>query len=529
MPNKSNSTNTENTKLKPAEDYSGVLGKINKPLFWSASLFVLGITLIGFFFSESFSNTLKLLQSKIATNFGWLYLIICALYIVTGGFIALTKYGDIKLGKASDEPEFSFYAWIAMLFSCGVGVGFIFWGIAEPLYHWQQTPYLAEAGSKEAISVAQQICILHWGIHGWILFAVIGAAIAIPAYRYGKPMTVGISLYGLFGEKATRGFWGWVVDFISAFATVAGISASLGMGIMSFKYGFSALLGIELGTGSMVTILLIMIAGYILSACSGLQRGIRILSTTNITLAFGVLLFFLFFGPTTTLINTVVDSVGDYLRNFIFMSFWTDPEGQAFEGKWLGWWTIFYWGWWISWGPFAGGFLARISRGRTLRQYILGASLVPTAIAAIWFGIVGNSAIQCELAGSAELWKAVQADVGSGIFVLLSTYPLGTLVSFVVMFNLLIFIITSADSASFFVAMQMSKGELEPRLPMKLIWGLLIGSLAIVLLITGGLKALQTAAIVSAFPFAFIMIMILISLYKLLKKVKDDEAAARKA
>ena len=499
------------------EGRSTFLGKMNVPLFWSSSLFVLGITLIGLFFPDPFSNTLKLLQSKIALNFGWFYLLVCALYIVMGGFIAFTKYGNIKLGKASDEPEFTFFEWISMLFSCGVGVGFIFWGIAEPMYHWQQTPYLAAAGSKEAISVAQQICILHWGIHGWILFAIVGAAIAIPAYRFGKPMTVGISLYGLFGEKATTGFWGWFVDFIAAFATVAGISASLGMGIMSFKYGFSSLLGIELGTGSMVLILLAMIAGYVLSACSGIQRGIRILSSTNMALAFGVLLFFLFVGPTRILMNTVVDSVGDYLRNFVFMSFWTDPESQAFEGKWLGWWTIFYWGWWISWGPFAGGFLARISRGRTLRQYVLGAALVPTAIAVLWFGIVGNSAIQCELAGNAELWKAVQADVGSGIFVLLSTYPLGTLVSFVVMFNLLIFIITSADSASFFVAMQMSKGELEPKLSMKIVWGVLIGSLAVVLLISGGLKALQTAAIVSAFPFGIIMILILISLYKMLK------------
>jgi glycine betaine transporter len=351
-----------------------------------------------------------------------------------------------------------------------------------------------------------------------VVFALTGAAIAIPAYRYGKPMTVEISLYGLFGEKATKGFWGWVVDFISAFAIVAGVSTSLGFGIMSFKYGVFHLFGIELGTGDMVALLMVIIVAYTTSACTGIKRGIRILSSVNMALAFFVLLFFLFFGPTVQLINTLMDSVGGYLRNFMFFTFWTDPEAQSFDGKWLGWWSLFYWGWWFSFCPFVGGFLARISKGRTLREYVVAASLVPMAISAIWFCVIGNSGIQAEMAGTVELWKAVQANTASGIFVLLSTYPMGTFISFVVLFNLLIFIVTTADSASFFLAMQMSKGELEPKLGMKLLWGLLIGPLAIVLMLSNGLKALQSASIVSAFPFSIIMILMLFSLYKMLKR-----------
>ena len=311
---------------------------------------------------------------------------------------------------------------------------------------------------------------------------------------------------------------GKLVDFLAAFATIAGIATSLGMGLMSIRFGINHVFGANLGTTGLVIVMLFLIVGYTISAVSGLDRGIKILSNTNMILAFFVLLFFLFAGPTRFLLNLMVDSVGEYFSNIVFMSFWTDPMAQASDGKWMGWWTIFYWCWWIAWGPFVGGFVARISKGRTISEFIFGVILVPLVITIVWFNVVGGSALHAEINGTLEMYKAISADAGSGIFTLLTKYPMGSLVSFIVFFNLIIFLITSADSASFFVGMIISGGELEPSTPIKLIFGFLIGSITVVLLITGGLKALQTASIVAALPFAFVMLGMVVSTFRLLKK-----------
>jgi glycine betaine transporter len=333
------------------------------------------------------------------------------------------------------------------------------------------------------------------------------------------PLSVSNSLYGILGSK-TEGLWGKLVDFLAAFATIAGIATSIGMGLMSISFGIKHVFGADLGTSGMVVVMIVLILGYTLSAVSGLNKGIKILSNVNMGLAFCVLIFFLFAGPTIFLLNLMVDSVGQYFSNFVFMSFWTDPMAQASEGKWMGWWTIFYWCWWIALGPFVGGFVARISRGRTIREFIFGVILVHLVITIVWFNVVGGTALHAEISGTLEMYKAIAADSGSGIFTLLTQYPLGGLISFIVFFNLIIFLITSADSASFFVGMIVSGGELEPSTPIKLIFGFLIGSITVVLLITGGLKALQTASIVAALPFAFVMLGMVVSTFLLLKKEK---------
>lgn len=490
-----------------------MMGNMDHTLFWSTIILCATVLLIGIVFPEGFAATLNNLQAAISLNFGWLFLLVVAACIVVSAWLALGPHAHKKLGKDDDVPEYSTFSWISMLFSCGIGVGFIFWGVAEPMYHYMQPPYLASPASPESAIVAIQISALHWGIHGWALFVVAGLAIAYSSYRLGQPMTVATALYGLLG-KNTEGPWGKLINFLAAFATIAGISTTLGMGILSINFAMTYLFGIEMTKGLTVLAMCVLIGMYIISAATGISRGIKILSNINVTLGFGLLVFVLVFGPTRYFMNLMTASVGAYLENFIFMTFWTDPVN---ESPWLGWWTVFYWAWWISWLPFVGGFVARISKGRTIREFVWGVILAPTAIAIIWFSVVGGAAIHAEMTGTVPMWAAIQNDIGSGIFVLLQAYPLGFAVSFIVFINLLTFIVSSADSAAFFVAMVMSKGELEPTTPMRIIWGIFIGSLAVILLITGGLKALQTASIVAAFPLAIVVPFIIVSLFKMLK------------
>lgn len=495
---------------------NGILGQYDTRLFWSTLLVCSFITAFGVFSPETFGKTLSTLQGWISVNFGWFFLLTVAAFIVYLIWVAAGKYGNIPLGKDDEKPEYSFFEWIAMLFSCGIGIGFIMWAIAEPLYHHAAPPYLAVKGSAEAAPVGMQIALLHWGIHGWVCYAIAGLAIGYTTYRLGRPLSVANSLYGVLGEKV-NGAIGKTVDFLAAFATIAGISTSLGMGLMSIRFGIHHLFNIELGTTGLVVVMLFMIGAYTISAASGLDRGIKYLSKTNMYLAFIVLLFFFIAGPTLFQLRLMVDSTGRYFQNLIFMTFFADAMKTASDGKWLGWWTIFYWAWWIAWGPFVGGFVARISKGRTIREYVVGVVLVPLVITIVWFNVIGGSALHAEINGTLEMYKAISADVGSGIFTLLTAYPMGTLISWVVFFNLIVFLVTSADSAAFFVAMIIANGELNPTVGQRLTWGGFIGAISVLLLITGGLKAVQTASIIAALPFAFVMIAMMVSIAKLLR------------
>ena len=493
------------------------LGKYDNTLFWSTLILCVFVVGWGVMMPETFSAAMTASQQWITVNFTWFFMLTVSAFIVFAVWLGLSKYGEITLGADHEKPEFSFGSWIAMLFSCGIGVGFIFWGVAEPVYHYISPPYLADGGTPEAAPVAIQVSLLHWGVHGWIAYTICGLAIAYTTYRLKMPLSIATSLHGLIGDK-TKGTWGKAVDFLAASATIAGISTSLGMGLMSVKYGITHVFGADLGTSGLVWVTIAIIAGYTISAISGINRGIKWLSNINMTLMFGVLAFFLFAGPTLFLLDMMVDSVGRYFSNFMFMSFWTDPIDKASEGKWLGWWTVFYWCWWIAWGPFVGGFVARISKGRTIREFIFGVLLVPLFITFVWFNIVGGGALFAEMNQTVELYKAISDDLGSGIFVLLTTYPLGSLVAAIIFFNLIIFLITSCDSAAFFVGMIVSGGELEPSTPIKLIFGFLIGSITLVLFFTGGWKALQTVSIVAALPFTFVMVGMVFSIYLMVKK-----------
>jgi glycine betaine transporter len=495
---------------------SKYLGSFDPTIFWVTAMVTLCAVVYGFVSPKSFDTVMTGIQTYIIGRFSWFFILSVAIYLFVLAYIAFGRYGDLVLGKEDDKPEFSYFAWIAMLFSCGVGVGYAFWAVGEPIMHYMNTPYLAEAQTPEARTIAIQIVVMHWGVHAWGIFALVGLAIAFPAYRLGKPMNVSISLYGLFGDKIINSKLGRFVEILAAFATIAGVSTALGLGIISINAGIKHLFGTGLDITGQVIFMAFLIIAYVISAISGIEKGIKNLSTINVIIAFCWGAFILYSGPTTELLNLMLQSTGSYLHNFTLVTFWSDAHGT--KGPWLGWWTVFFWIWWISWGPFCGGFVARISKGRTIREFIIGVSVVPTLVAIVWFSIVGGASQHAQITGAVDLAAALKADMGSGIYVLLSTYPMGTFVGFLVLLNLIIFLITSADSASFFVAMQMSKGEKEPKTALKLIWGFFIGSLAMVLLVSGGLQALQKAAIIAGAPFAIITGMMVVSLFKMLKQ-----------
>ena len=497
-----------------------ILGSYDPAIFFVTAAVTLFAVVYGFVSPKSFDAGLSAIQSWITSRFSWFFILSVAIYLGIVIYIAFSKYGDLKLGKETDKPEFSYIAWIAMLFSCGVGVGYAFWAVGEPIMHYMNTPYLAESATPAARPIAIQIGIMHWGIHAWGIFALVGLAIAFPAYRLGKPMNVSISLYGLFGDKITGSPLGRFIEILAAFATIAGVSTALGLGIMSCNAGIEYIFGAPLSTTGQLIFMAILIGLYITSAVSGIEKGIKNLSTINIAIAFCWGAFILFSGPTRELLGLMVQTAGSYINNFIYVTFWTDATGS--KGQWLQWWTVFYWIWWISWGPFCGGFVARISKGRTIREFIIGVCLVPSIVAIVWFSIVGGASQAAQIAGTVDLAAALKADMGSGIYALLNTYPMGYAVGIIVFINLVIFLVTSADSASFFVAMQMSGGDTEPNTPMKLIWGVFIGSLALVLLASGGLQALQKASIIAGAPFAIVTFMMAASLFKMLKRAMNE-------
>lgn len=449
--------------------------------------------------------------------------------------IAFSKYGSLKLGSDDDEPEFSWFAWASMMFSASIGGAAIMWTAAEPLYHLMGSSWVVDEGTKgiaAGIPRAIQLTIFDWGVHGWSLFAIGGLAIAFPAYRKNKPMTVGTGLYGLLGDKANTGVWGKLSDILGAVSTIGGVATALGMIIMALAWAINHLFGVELGLGGKIGLLLFIIVCYIASAISGINRGIRILSLVNVYIALFMAAFLLIMGPTEWLLNLMTQSVGEYFGRFIEMTFWTDAgnfvDGEFKQRSWLNWWVVFYWLWWATYIPFCGGFLARISKGRTIREYLLGSIFAPLAILFVIFTIWGGNACYIEVTGQAQIWAEVQNNFGAGVYMVMEQFPGGTLLSYLFFLSVLFFAVTTADSASYFVSMQMSHGDTDPSIPMRALWGSIIGFLGVFFMAAGGggasaLNALKGLSIIVGTPFFLVEIAFIISIFKMLAKAHKGE------
>lgn len=501
----------------------GLFRDVNPPMATLSKSIILAFVLFTVADVDFAAKVFSATQHWIQSNLDWFYILSMCLFIGFTFWLMLSKYGSIRLGKDFDEPEFSYFSWFSMLFGAGMGIGLLFWSIAEPTYHMQSNPFLAPdtANTIAGANTAMQVTFLHWGLHGWAVYAIVALALAYFSYRHDLPLTIRAALYPVFGHKI-YGWRGHLADLLAVFGTVFGVATTLGLGAGQINAGLHYMFGLPIGTTTQVFIILVVSVVATLSAVSGVGKGIKILSELNMWLSILLISIFVLAGPTVFLLGFFITNLGDYLVNFIPMGFWVDP---APDGQWQGWWTVFYWGWWIAWAPFVGMFIARVSKGRTIREFCLGVLLVPTLVTFFWMSIFGGTGMFMELfadggVGTGGIINAVNEDISKPLFVVIEQLNLGIftkIVAFISTVLIITYFVTSSDSGTLVITTLISMGKEEPPVSYRIFWGMSEGVVAAVLLIAGGLKALQTASLAAGLPFAFIIFLMMYSLVKALK------------
>ena len=470
---------------------------------------------------ESAGGLFQTIQSTIITYASWYYVLVVAVILVTVTAVTFSRFGDIKLGPDHSEPDYSFLSWFAMLFSAGMGIGLMFFGVAEPVMHFLNPP-LGDGGTPAAAAQAMELTFFHWGIHAWSMYAIVALILAYFAYRHDLPLTLRSSLYPLIGDRI-YGPIGALIDIFAVLGTVCGVATSLGLGVLQINSGLAYLFDVPVS--STVQILLVVVTTILatISVVLGLDVGIKRLSEFNIFLAIALLLGVLLIGPTVYLLQAFVQNTGSYLSELVTKTFNLYTYNPT---DWIGGWTIFYWGWWLSWAPFVGLFIARISRGRTIREFVLGAMLGPTLFTLFWMTVFGNSGIDLILnQGVTSLGAAVQADSSVALFKIFENFPMSEVLSFIAVIMVMVFFVTSADSGALVVNMLCAYGEDDTPAIQRSIWTVFIGLIAIVLLLAGGLGSLQTAAIASALPFSVALLFAMWGFWKALSQdVKKRDA-----
>ena len=470
---------------------------------------IVSLILVALGFVPGYGEVAKNWRALIGTDFGWFYLLLVTLIVLVCGFFVLSPMGQIKLGEPDSKPEYSTGSWIAMLFSAGMGIGLVFYGAAEPLSHFaNKTPHAAP-GSQQAMADSFQFTFFHWGIHAWAVYGIVALALAYFGFRKEEKYLLSVTLKPLFGKK-TDGWLGYIIDIVTVVATVIGVATTLGFGAIQINGGLSYLTDNAIPNSMEVRTVIIVVttALFVLSALSGLGKGIKILSNLNMILAIALLAIAIAVGPTVKIFDNMSESIGLYMQNFFEMSFRT----AAFNGDeraWIDTWTIFYWSWWISWSPFVGLFIARISKGRSIREFITVVLLIPTVLSFIWFSAFGTMANTVQQNGLENLTKLEDEQLLFGTF---KHYPLGILMSIIAIILIFTFFITSADSATYVLSMLSEDGRLIPTNGKKVVWGVIVAGIATVLLYAGGLDALRHTLIIIALPFAVVIALIVVAL-----------------
>jgi choline/carnitine/betaine transport len=450
------------------------------------------------------------------TNTGWLFVLTASGFVVFVLWLAMSRYGNIPLGRDDEEPEFRTSSWVAMMFSAGMGIGLMFYGVSEPISHFTTPPPGTGApGNPSAVQHAMATTLFHWTLHPWAIYAVVGLSIAYGVYRKGRLQLISAAFEPLLGRHA-HGGWGKVIDMLAIFATLFGSAASLGLGALQIQSGLQIVAGVgHVGNAVLVGIITLLTVAFVLSAVSGVAKGIQWLSNVNMVLAVALAAFVFIVGPTVFMLNLVPTSLGSYIQDLPMMASRTGAEG-AKTSSWLQSWTVFYWAWWLSWTPFVGMFIARISRGRTIRQFVTGVLLVPSLVSMVWFCIFGGAAIDLQQKGT-DIAKAGGGAVESQLFSTLDAYPLATVTGVVVMLLVAIFFVSGADAASIVMGTLSERGTQSPRRATVVFWGVATGAVAAVMLLVGGddaLTGLQTITIVAALPFVVVMIGLAVALVK---------------
>ncbi|PTA50653.1 BCCT family transporter [Shewanella morhuae] len=492
-----------------------IKSSINPPVFYSSVFFIILIVMICAVWPTEANTVFKSIQSWIETQAGWFYILSVAFFLIFILFIMVSRFGDIKLGPDHSVPDYSYKSWIAMLFSAGMGIGLMFFGVAEPVMHYLAPPD-ATPESLAAAKEAMKITFFHWGLHAWAIYAVVALSLAYFSYRHKLPLLPRSALYPLIGERI-YGPIGHTVDTFAVLGTMFGVATSLGFGVLQVNSGLSYLFE-SLPNNAVVQVCLIIGITLLatLSVFSGLDKGVKRLSELNLGLAIILLIIVLVLGPTVMLLQAFVQNTGGYLSDLVNKTF----NLYAYQHKedWLGGWTLLYWGWWISWSPFVGTFIARVSRGRTIREFLIGVLFVPSTLTFLWMTVFGNSAIDSIMNHGAQyLADAVNTDVSVALFVFFEHMPFPTLLSGIAICLVVTFFVTSSDSGSLVIDNLTSGGDNNAPVWQRVFWALLQGVVASVLLLAGGLQALQTAAIASAMPFLIVMLFMCLGLFKALK------------
>ncbi|WLR48210.1 BCCT family transporter [Halobacillus litoralis] len=497
--------------------------QIKNPVFLISATVITVLVIVGAINPEGFGTVAGTLFDFTTINFGWFYLISVFGFVIFMAALGLSKYGKIKIGPQDSKPEFPFFTWIGMLFSAGFGVGLVFWGVAEPMSHFFETPFSdLDAQTEDAARVAMGYSFFHWGINQWSVFAIVGLLIGFLQFRKDKNGLVSTALEPVLGKSKPVKY---TIDSLAVIATVMGIATSLGLGILQMNGGLNAVFGIPNSTSIQLIITGVLLVLYLTSSSTGLEKGIKWLSNLNLALCLVLLLFVFFAGPTVFILNSFTLGIGDYITNFVGYSLRLTPyEG----GSWLRDWTIFYWAWVIAWSPFVGAFVARVSRGRTIREFIFGVLIVPPLIACLWIAVFGGTALNSDLNNGTQIAEAVNNDVTVALFEAFEYLPLTGILSFLSILLIATFLITSADSATYILASMTTNGSLTPALAIKVIWGVLMAAIAGVLLVAGGLDALQTASLVSALPFTVIIILFVYAFTKMIRKEPLPERRRKK-
>ncbi|WP_367104035.1 BCCT family transporter [uncultured Psychrobacter sp.] len=500
----------------------GPFPRVSKPVFLTSVILITVFIIFGALFNEQAEIVFNQAKEFVSLRFGWFFIAVINTTLLMSIYMILSRYGDIRLGHQTEKPEYKLLSWIGMLFSAGIGIGLLYWGTAEPLYHYMAPP-LGEGETVASAKLAMNISFLHYGIHVWALYGMVALALAYFHYRRGLPLAIRSTLYPILGKKIYGG-WGHTVDTLAVFGTMFGVVTTLGLGVLQINSGLDTLFGIPNNISVQIILIAIITVLAGMSLFLGLDKGIKRLSDINIFLTIILLSFVIILGPTQFIFNSFIENIGNYIHQVVPLGFWT--ESYEGEQNWQASWTIFYWAWWISWSPFVGVFVARISRGRTIREFTLGVLLIPVAILFLWFTAFGGSAVHMELMAAMDpnvvspgLVEAVRADTGSAIFKLMESYPLTTVFNLLIVTMIVLWFVTSSDSASFVIDMLTSGGDTDPPKIQRLFWAGTEGVIAAVLLAAGGLTALQAASIVSGLPFA---VVILVMMYSLLRGLSRD-------
>jgi choline/glycine/proline betaine transport protein len=486
--------------------------------FTSAGIIALFVALT-IFFERNVDNLFHQVQGAVSNYAGWFFvgtMNIILIYVIA---LLLGRFGDIRIGGEGAKPEFSTLGWFAMLFSAGMGIGLLFYGVAEPMFHFVASP-LAEPGTPEAARVAMDFTFLHWGLHPWSIYALVGLSLAFFSFNKGLPLSIRAVFYPLLGERI-YGPIGNVIDIMATVATMFGVATSLGLGVQQVNAGLSHLFSaIPQNTFVQLILIAMITAVATWSVVRGLDAGIKRLSQINVVAAAALMLFVLLLGPTLFILNAFIENIGVYVQNFPSLSTWNETYENT---EWQNGWTVFYWGWWIAWSPFVGMFIARVSYGRTVSEFIKGVLLVPTLVTFLWVTTFGDAALHIEMFGDGGIAKAVQENIPVSLFVLLENFPLSAVTSLLAVFVVVTFFVTSSDSGSLVIDIITAGGNTEPPKIQRIFWAVTEGAVAAALLLGGGLVALQTAAISTGLPFAIILLGMAWSLHRGLSQYQTGQ------